>query len=121
MNIHDEVNLIIFRIPDEPDKETEWDDGFRLVELHYLDQKLAEVGMIFLPHPDDANYRSIDFDRIVLARITADGSKELARYQLNENQRKVKAKTIHEMERSEMIDAVKLLVTEYNIERSRGV
>jgi hypothetical protein len=119
MSIHEEVNLIIFRIPDEDpeNKEHEWDDGFRLVELPYLGQKLAEAGTIFLPHIDDESYRSIEFDRIVLARTIAEGSLELTRYQLIP-EKKGDPEKVCEMDYNELSKTVEHLVGEYDAERA---
>lgn len=119
MSIHEEVNLIIFRIPDDPDpesKENEWDDGFRLVELPYLGRKLVETGTIFLPHADDEAYRSIEFDRIVLARTIAEGSIELTRYQLIPE--KGDPKKVCEMGYNELVKTIEHLISEYDTERA---
>lgn len=121
MSIHDEVNLIIFRIPDELDpanKEHEHDDGFRLVEMPYLGRKLADTGTIFLPHQDDVAYRSIDFDRIVLARTVAEGSRELMRYQLVPNEGE--PTKVYEMGYEDLVTAIEHLVKEYDEERANG-
>lgn len=120
MSIHEEVNLIIFRIPDEDDlesKEHEWDDGFRLVEVPYLGQKLIEAGTIFLPNADDEVYRSLDFDRIVLARTVAEGSLELARYQITPD-KKGDPEKICEMSYDELVKTVKHLIREYDADRA---
>lgn len=118
MSIHEEVNLIIFRIPDEDDpekKEHDWDDGFRLVEIPYLGRKLIEAGAIFLPHLDDEAYRSIEFDRIVLARTIAEGSIELIRYQLIPE--KGNPEKVYEMEYDELVETIEYLISEYDKER----
>lgn len=118
MSIHDEVNLIIFRIPDDPENpEHEWDDGFRLVEMPYLGSKLATFGTMFMPRPEDEAYRSIEFDRIVLARTVAEGSRELARYQLTPE--KGEPEKICELGYDELVKAITMLVTEYNKDRAK--
>lgn len=120
MSIHDEVNLIIFRIPNEEDpacREHEWDDGFRLVEMPYLGGKLAESGTIFMPHADDEIFRSIEFDRIVLARTVATGSRELARYQIVPE--KGDPQQVCELGYDGLLEAVEYLVSEYDAERAK--
>lgn len=122
MSIHDEVNLIIFRIPDAgpEEKENELDDGFRLVELPYLDNKLAEAGTIFMPHASDEVYRSIEHDRIVLARSIAKGSRELIRYQVVPESKDDPEK-VYQLEYNELLSAVKYLIAEYNSERAQTI
>lgn len=117
MSIHDEVNLIIFRIPNElEDKEYDWDDGFRLVEMPYLGRKLSNTGTIFLPGLDDVSFRSIAFDCVVLARTTATGANELQRRQFIPAN-KTQPLTVCELEFHEMSKLVDRLVAEYDIDR----
>ena len=118
MSIHDEVNLIIFRIPDAgpEDKENKLDDGFRLVELPYLDKKLAKDGTIFMPHANDEAYRSIEHDRIVLARSVTEGSIELIRYQIVPDNPGV-ADKFYQLGYEDLIKAVTYLVAQYDAER----
>lgn len=112
MNIHREPNLVIFRIPDEGEKESEWDNGFRLVEMPFLGGKLHETGTIFLPHKDDESYRSLELSHIVLARKTAEGANELARFTIRpESRRDVEA--VYLMGQKDMEKTVKELTAVY--------
>lgn len=115
MDIHREPNLIIFRIPNDSQKEHEWDDGFRLVEIPYLDKKLHETGTIFLPHQFDMSYRSLELNTLVLARKTAEGATELARYSIAPGHRKG---GVYLMERQEMVKSVDELIKHYLEEQS---
>lgn len=116
MDIHREPNLVIFRIPDDPsNKEHEWDNGFRLVEIPYLNGELHEEGTIFLPHQHDMSYRSLELRSIVLARKTAEGANELSRYSIAPG--KGNPEAVYLMSRQEMIKAVNDLVKFYNSEQ----
>lgn len=71
-------NLIIFRI------EPILGDNilFEFAEFDYIDGKLSKNGTPFALRHHDDSYNSMGYDHIVLAERTKEGSRDLARYSL---------------------------------------
>ena len=108
-----EPNLIIFRVPDEVDPEVnkEYHTSFRLVELNYLADKLDETGYIFLPAVG-SSYGELSFAQVVLARKTAGGSLELARFTITDQADN--HKVIHSLKFNQIKELVVDLIALYN-------
>lgn len=104
-----EPNLIIFRIPDEdaPEHPTK----IRLVELPYLGDVLHSTGQVFMP-AEDSSYKELTLSQLVLARTTAEGSLELCRFEITENDNS--PSVVHELKHEKMKELVKHLLTMYN-------
>lgn len=106
MSVHQEPNLVIFKIPDDAE------GNLQFVEVPYLGDKLVRIATPFSVVGSDA-YKDLKYNHVVLARTTADGSLDLERYLLNEDSTDDKVRFVYKLTFDQLAIIIDSLVKHY--------